>query len=250
MTKLKLKILSYNIHKGFDWNNQNYFLNEIKSFIGHVDPDIIFLQEVSGQNDTYRKKGLIDVQFEFLADSIWSQFAYAKNAHYDHGHHGNLILSKYPIVQWENLNLSTNAFEKRGLLLCQIEIASLHKKIFAGCLHLDLFHRGRQLQYEMIKNKILSLNISEQTPLIIAGDFNDWNKKASDVFENKLGMVDAYKKTHNVFAKTFPAGLPLLSLDRVYVKNCNVLDAKVWPSAEKIHFSDHLPLYCEVEIEK
>ena len=243
-----LKILSYNIHKGFDWKNQNYFLNEIKAFIQNTDADLVFLQEVTGQNDKHRKNGLVDRQFEFLADSIWSQFAYAKNAHYDDGHHGNLVLSKYPIVNWENLNLSTNAFEKRGLLVCQIEIPKLNKKIFAGCVHLDLFHRGRRLQYQMIKNKIASLNLDERTPLLIAGDFNDWNKKATEAFEDDLGMTEAYKKIHKAFARTFPAGLPFLSLDRIYVKNCKILDAKISAIPGQVHFSDHLPLYCEIEI--
>ncbi|MBC7742165.1 MAG: EEP domain-containing protein, partial [Bdellovibrionaceae bacterium] len=60
---MKLKILSYNIHKGFDWGKRNYFL-----------------QEVVGQSDKYKEKGLIDTQFEFLADSIWEHYSYARNA--------------------------------------------------------------------------------------------------------------------------------------------------------------------------
>lgn len=241
--------MSYNIHKGYDWKNQNYFLNEIKSFIRYTDADLIFLQEVMGKNDKYRQNGLIDVQFEFLADSIWSQFAYAKNAVYNHGHHGNLILSKYPILEWENINISTNRFEKRGFLLCQIEIPQANKKIFAACLHLDLFHKGRKQQYYMISHKIKSLEIADNIPLVIAGDFNDWNKKACEEFENKLGMIEVYKKKHKTLAKTYPAVLPLLCLDRIYVKNCNVLQAHICNVGEQAYFSDHLPLYCEVEIE-
>ncbi|MEK6627873.1 MAG: endonuclease/exonuclease/phosphatase family protein [Bdellovibrionota bacterium] len=246
---MTLKILSYNIHKGYDWNNKNYFLNEIKELIKDVDADLVFLQEVVGQSNKYRKYGQLDVQFEFLADSLWSQFAYAKNAVYDGGHHGNMILSKYPVTNWENLDISTNFIEKRGLLIVQIEIPNLNnKKIFAATLHLDVFHRGRKQQYQMIKNKILSLNLNDQTPLIIAGDFNDWNKKAAEVLNKELGMEEVYQKKHKTFAKTFPAGYPFLCLDRVYVKNCKVLDASIWHNSSQRHFSDHLPLFCEVEI--
>jgi endonuclease/exonuclease/phosphatase family metal-dependent hydrolase len=88
-----LKVLSYNIHKGFDWNNKNYFLKEIKDFIKTLDVDIVFLQEVVGKNTHLEKSGLIDTQFEFLADELWPHYSYAHNAVYDHGHHGNLILS-------------------------------------------------------------------------------------------------------------------------------------------------------------
>jgi endonuclease/exonuclease/phosphatase family metal-dependent hydrolase len=245
---MKLRVLSYNIHKGFDWNNRNYFLREIKELIAASEADLVFLQEVIGENKEYRESGLIDSQFEFLADSMWQHFAYAKNAVYDHGHHGNLILSKYPITGWENMNVSTNRFENRGLLISQIEIPGFKsEKFYAVCAHLDLLQRGRSLQYQMIKGKLESLNLAEDTPLIVAGDFNDWNKQATRTFEEQLGMTEAYRNLNNRFARTFPAGMPVLTLDRIYVKNLNVVESRIWRSPTGQHFSDHLPLFCEVE---
>jgi endonuclease/exonuclease/phosphatase family metal-dependent hydrolase len=242
---MKLKILSYNIHKGYDRGNKNYFLKEIKDFIKSSHADIVFLQEVVGQ---YKKKGLVDSQFEFLADSIWKHYSYAKNSLYDHGHHGNLILSKYPIESWENINITTNALEKRGFLVCKINIPhKKNKSIYVACAHLDLLHRGRKIQYQTIKKKILSLDVEDHEPLIIAGDFNDWNKKCTTVFENDLGMKEAYKMTHGKFAKTFPADFPMLTLDRIYVKNLNVTKSQILKHDHSNHFSDHLPLFCEVE---
>ncbi|MBC7742523.1 MAG: endonuclease/exonuclease/phosphatase family protein [Bdellovibrionaceae bacterium] len=245
---MKLKILSYNIHKGFDWGKRNYFLQDMKDLITSSQADIVFLQEVVGQSDKYKEKGLIDTQFEFLADSIWEHYSYARNALYDHGHHGNLILSRYPIESWENINLTTNVLEKRGLLVCKINIPHTHKNIYVACVHLDLLQRGRVIQYEMIKKKIQSLEIEDHLPLVVAGDFNDWNKKCTTVFEGELGMHEAYKTTHGRFAKTFPAGFPMLTLDRIYLRNLDVLDSKILPKPNTNHFSDHLPLFCEVEI--
>jgi endonuclease/exonuclease/phosphatase family metal-dependent hydrolase len=106
-----LKILSYNIHKGFDWNNKNYFLQEMKEFIKQSRADIVFLQEVVGKNSKYVAQGMVDSQFEFLADQLWPHFSYGHNAVYDHGHHGNLILSKFPIESFENIDLTTNHWE-------------------------------------------------------------------------------------------------------------------------------------------
>jgi len=230
---------------------QNYFLHDMRALINSAQADIVFLQEVVGQNDIYKKKGLIDAQFEFLADTVWSHYSYAKNSLYDHGHHGNLILSRYPIESWENINITTNVLEKRGLLVCKIILSALQKKyIYAACAHLDLFHSGRKVQYQIIKNKILSLDPTGQIPLVVAGDFNDWSKKAGPVFEQEMGMQEAYKKANGRFAKTFPAGLPLLSLDRIYVKNLKVVDSNILRRpAHQNHFSDHLPIYCEVEVE-
>lgn len=247
---MKLKILSYNIHKGYDWKMQNYFLHDMKELIKSSQADIVFLQEVVGKNNVYKKKGLIDSQFEFLADSVWAHYSYAKNSLYDHGHHGNLILSRYPIESWENVNLTTNLLEKRGLLICKIQIPHLiNKNVYAACVHLDLLQSGRSLQYQIIKDKILDLKLADDLPLIIAGDFNDWNKKSTTVFEKDLKMQEAYKEIHGKFAKTFPAGFPMLCLDRIYTRNLKILRSGILDrAAHQNHFSDHLPIFSEVEL--
>lgn len=250
---MKINILSYNIHKGFDWRNKNYFLKEVKEFISYSKADVVCLQEVVGKNNEYKKKGLIDSQFEYLADELWPHFSYAKNAVYDHGHHGNLILSKFPIESYENVDLSTNSFEKRGLLIAKIMLpqGSSHGDFFyLGCSHLNLFHAGRLVQYQKIKEQI-ELRNHHQTPIIIAGDFNDWNKKSAHVFEDDLQMLEVHKSTHGVFAKTFPAVRPFLCLDRIYVKNLKINGVKIFEPKQSStvleHLSDHLAIFCEVE---
>lgn len=250
---MKLKILTYNIHKGFDWRKKNYFLAEIKKLVKSSKANLVFLQEVVGENKRYKKKGLIDTQFEYIADSVWTHYSYAQNAIHDHGHHGNLILSEYPIASWKNVNITTNALEKRGLLVCKIEIpahgARKEKRfIHVICAHLDLLQRGRAKQYKMLKELVHSLDISDKDPLIVAGDFNDWNQQAHDILEQELNMVEAHKSQYGLFAKTFPAFLPLLTLDRIYVRNLKVTHSYVVSKNEKNHFSDHLPLFCEVEL--
>ncbi|MBC7458380.1 MAG: endonuclease/exonuclease/phosphatase family protein [Bdellovibrionaceae bacterium] len=245
---MQLKVLTYNIHKGFDWNKKNYFLKDIKSLIQTSHADIVLLQEVVGQNNQYKKKGLIDEQFEYLADSVWPHYSYAKNAVFDHGHHGNLILSQYPIQSWEQKNISTNSFEQRGMLFCKIQLKEKGKSVYVVCVHLDLLNRGRHKQYQMIKKYIESLNIPVSAPLILAGDFNDWNKQASSILEDEMKMTEVHKGQHGAYAKTFPAGMPMLSLDRIYVRNMQLMHSYTLPKVEGNHFSDHLPLFCEVKI--
>ena len=53
-------------------------------------------------------------QHEFIADQVWREVAYGKNAVSQHGHHGNAVLSRFPIVAHENLDISAHAFESRG----------------------------------------------------------------------------------------------------------------------------------------
>lgn len=49
MSSTSLKVLTYNIHKGFSATNLRFILHEIKSSLRHINADIVFLQEVQGE---------------------------------------------------------------------------------------------------------------------------------------------------------------------------------------------------------
>src|SRR4051812_7468381 len=99
MEKSGLRVISYNIHKGFSSGNLKFILKKMREALRFVQPDLIFLQEVLGHHEVHsrRIKDWPDQsQFEFLAHELWPHFAYGRNAVYTNGHHGNAILSKYP----------------------------------------------------------------------------------------------------------------------------------------------------------
>jgi len=96
-----LRIATYNIHKGLSSFNARLVLDEQRELIRYLHADIVFLQEVRGAHSRHSSL-FTGGQYEFLADSIWSDFAYGQNAVRSDGHHGNAILSKYPIASWEN----------------------------------------------------------------------------------------------------------------------------------------------------
>src|SRR5690349_17254196 len=101
MEKIRLRVLSYNIHKGFGPGNIKFILKKIKEALRSIHPDLVFLQEVLGHHEIHQKniKGWPEQsQFEFLAHELWPHFAYGRNAVYTNGHHGNAILSKHPIT--------------------------------------------------------------------------------------------------------------------------------------------------------
>ena len=236
--KHELKILSYNIHKGMTIGNRKWVLDNMRRFIRKTKVDIVFLQEVAGD-----KRRKIDVsQFEYLADSVWHHYAYGKNAVYDAGHHGNAILSKFPFINWFNIDISTNRFEHRGLLhgiISHQEDASMECHLL--CVHLNLFESGRRQQIQKICRYVQE-NIPEQALLIIAGDMNDWLKNASRLLTEQLSVKEAFKSFHGHYAKTFPAVFPLLSLDRIYFRNCRLLHCERLSLTNEPQLSDHLPL--------
>ena len=126
-------------------------------------------------------------QHEFLADSVWTDFAYSRDAIYDDGHHGNAILSRFPILRWDNQDISGHRFENRGLLHCEIEVPGWPQVLHCICVHLALTagHRGRQLR--QLQNRIEAL-VPRSAPLIIAGDFNDWTHQAQQGFARGLEL--------------------------------------------------------------
>ncbi len=218
-------------------------LGGMRDALKPLAPDVLCLQEVQGQ---HLKRAIAFNEFpdqpqhEWFGEYLALSSSYGANADYAHGHHGNAVLSRHPLDPKHNVNITVNQLEKRGVLHCEIHPAGWTVPLTVLCCHLNLLHRDRAKQYAAIRDYIMG-EIDADAPLVLAGDFNDWSKKASDALA-ELGLTDAYHKHHGCYAKSFPARLPVLPLDRVYMKNLTVLEARVLSGAPWSHLSDHLPL--------
>jgi endonuclease/exonuclease/phosphatase family metal-dependent hydrolase len=239
----EFRVLSYNIHKGFTSANIKFALKEIRQTIAKVQADVVFLQEVVGENSEKSKKHKnwpTMSQFEYLAGEIWPHYAYGKNAIYSSGHHGNAILSKYPITFWENVDVSHNRFEKRGLLHAIIAMPG-GEPIHVICLHFALFETWREPQLKTLCSRIDS-HVPRKSPLIIAGDFNDWREQATGGLTKRLGVIEVFNESFGSHARTFPAWLPILKLDRVYCRGLKIKEAVCFSDGPWRVLSDHAPL--------
>lgn len=243
---MRIKILSYNIHKGLSSLGTSFTLEMIREAIRKTDVDICFLQEVVGKNNNL-KLGRIENQFEYLADTVWSYFSYAKNASYPKGDHGNAILSFFPIISEHNLNLTLNRYEQRGLQHVLVKDPVTEKKVHLLNTHLNLRSRDRLIQIESIFNYIIE-NIREDDSLIMCGDFNDWNYKIHSYLVNRAGFEEAGDILGQGLRKTFPSIYPVLSLDRIYCRNVKVISSEVLSGKSWTAMSDHLPILSEVEV--
>jgi endonuclease/exonuclease/phosphatase family metal-dependent hydrolase len=243
---VKLSVLTFNIHKGFSFAQQRFTLPRMREAIRDSGADIVLLQEVVGASSHRSKVSRdlkIEAHFEFLADSIWPHFSYGKNAVYSKGHHGNAILSRWPLQDAKNHDVSNSKLQRRGLLHATIEIDSVQIHII--CLHLDLTYRGRTAQLGRLK-KLIEGSIPNEAPVIVAGDFNDWSSLISDLGP---GFLEVSKVAVGRFAKTFPSWFPILPLDRIYFRgidlrllNISRLEGPVWQG-----LSDHIPLMAVFE---
>jgi len=245
-----IKVLTVNIHKGFTFFNRKFILHELREAVRTVGADVVFLQEVTGTHARHESKVAnypVTPHYEFLADSIWPQFAYGRNAVYTNGHHGNAVLSKFPIVHYENRDVSISGPERRGLLHCVLQVPGRDTHVHAICVHLGLAESHRLKQLNMLCDMVRN-DIPPSNPVIAAGDFNDWRRRAHAVLEQGAGMHEVFVQANGKAARTFPARFPLLPLDRIYVRNAIGHAPVVLPPKPWSHLSDHAPLAAEIEI--
>jgi endonuclease/exonuclease/phosphatase family metal-dependent hydrolase len=244
-----LQVVTYNIHKGFPQFQNRVAVHELRDRLRGLSADVVFLQEVLGSHLRHQRRHHnwpTAPQYEFLADSIWNAFAYGKNAAYDEGHHGNAILSKFPIVKWDNEDVSMSRLERRGLLHCEIEVPGWDRKLHCVNVHLGLLGHWRKKQLEVLRHRI-ELLVPREDPLVIAGDFNDWRRKAAGPLVQALGMTEVFEHVHGRPARSFPAMLPLFHLDRIYVRGFRVRIAHAHRDRQWSRISDHVALSALLE---
>ena len=264
---MRIRVATYNIHKGVSAIRSEPRVHALKQAIGLFDADVVFLQEVQGKHDLNaakygaehhgHKRWPAAAQHEFLAgESRYAHAAYGMNAVYDHGHHGNALLSAFPIANTANHDVSDHAYEQRGILHCVLDTP--HCPVHCFVVHLGLFEGGRNRQTELLIAAVRQ-SAPNGEPVIIAGDFNDWRDTLSGKLRNALGVVEAFDqigsnstldelvrtlsgKAAAAPARTFPAALPFFRLDRIYVRGFRVDTAEVMHGSLWARLSDHAPI--------
>ena len=247
MKNPKLQVVTYNIHKGFSQFNQHMMVHELREQLRALAPDIVFLQEVQGMHSRHAEN--IDnwpsrAQHDFLAEDVWQSSAYGRNVIYDHGHHGNAILARFPIEHTHNQDVTHMRFERRGILHCAIQVPGLPKALHCVCTHLSLFARSRRRQLDALAGYLEDIT-DPDSPLIIAGDFNDWRNEADTLLAKRLGLCEAFggiSGSSGSPGRSYPAKLPVLRLDRIYVRGFSIERAEIHFGDPWSKISDHAAL--------
>ena len=222
--------------------------------IGHaieqLDADLVCLQEVRFANRREQARFARwpeQPQADFLAPEGYEP-VYRTNAITRHGEHGNALLSRWPVLSHQHEDMSDHRFEQRGLLHCEIAVPQWPRALHCVCVHLALTARGRGRQMERLRQRIERL-VPAEAPLIVAGDFNDWywRHRATHELAHPLNMHEVFELSGGSPARSFPAVLPLLRLDRIYVRGFRVREARVHHGKRWGRVSDHAPLTAQLE---
>ena len=231
--------VSLNIHKGLSPLNRRVIVHDIRHALHALGPELVFLQEVQDAHDRHAARFAdwpVEAQSRYLAGALWPEVHYGRNAIYADGHHGNAILSRYTVESVDNDDMSMHGFESRGLLHAVVRIGPA--PVHCLCVHLGLTQRGRTRQVEFILDTLGSRSLAGE-PVIIAGDFNDWRGRVHAAFAT-LGLHDAFVAAGSRAPRTFPARMPVLRLDRIYVRGLQVKAARVLHHLHRM--SDHIGL--------
>ena len=247
-----LRVATYNIHKGVIRDlfglRRVSSVHELRARMHELDADLIILQEVQGKNDRhanrFEDKWPGEPQEQFLARSPTLKHtfetAYGRNANYLHGHHGNALLSRFPIVRRENRDFSDHALEKRGVLHCVVRIG--RRNVHCFVIHFGLLARSRDRQADALVDWIVR-EVPRRSPLLIAGDFNDWRDRLSRRFVEALQVTEVMGS-----ARTFPALVPWLRMDRIYTRGFDLVGADVLRGPSWARLSDHAPLVADLQL--
>lgn len=243
-----LRVLSFNIHKGYGISGRRCTLDRIHALLAGTGADLVFLQEVSSRETNHPATGVLMGQIERLADATWPHHAYGRNAVRGSLHHGNLIMSRLPILDWSNVDVSQHRLEQRGILVCDLDrggtpLAPVH----CFCVHFGLTDGWRRRQVDALC-ALVRARAADGGPVVIAGDFNDWREVLTPELERRLGVRDVFLEAGTLRRATYPAARPVFSLDRIYCRGLRVVDARVLPAESWATPSDHAPIVADLEL--
>ena len=236
---LRLRVLCYNIHhaKGVDGKLD---IPRIARVILSVKPDLVALQEVD-QNTT--RSGKVNQGSE-LSRLTKMQSVFGANIKFQGGHYGNVILSRFPIVQKNNFHLPNfNSGEQRGVLESLIKFPN-EQSVYFLATHLD--HRRldkERLDSAKFINQMNSVSNSNNRPAILAGDFNDVPDSPTLKEFGKLWI-----RTNAEAAPTVPVMKPTRQIDYIMVrpKECwKVIKSRV---LDESIASDHRAILAVIEL--
>jgi len=235
-----IRVLTLNAHQGFRAGHRSDTLLGIRDALRGSGAALVFLQEIGAAGGTETAVH----QYEVLADGVWTQHAYGRNAVVSGGHHGNAILSMYPIDRWQNVDASVGAAEPRGFLHAVIDVPHGFGQLHGVCVHLALRESHRRKQVARLL-ELVAGDVPRGAPLVLAGDFNDWRGQAHRSLVRSGALTEVHSAASGRPARTFPARAPVLRLDRIYVRNLRHRPFGV-RAREWSRLSDHAPLAAEL----
>lgn len=222
-----LRLCTWNVHEcvGTDGRRD---AERVASVLGEIDADVVALQEVHADEE----RGGEHDQAAYLSRATALPGLAGPTLERRGGRYGNLLLTRLPVREDRRHDLSVPGREPRGAIEVLLEDGPA-ARLRVVATHLGLSGRERAKQARRLLG---SLPGSGET-LVVLGDWNEWAPWGA-----ALRLARARFGAHPS-PPTFPAGRPILALDRVWVRpRAHLLDVRTHRTDRARRASDHLPL--------
>jgi endonuclease/exonuclease/phosphatase family metal-dependent hydrolase len=232
-----VRVATYNIHRGRGLDGRTK-LDRIVSVLATIDADVIALQEVVGASPL--KAG----QAAELGAALGMGWVMAPTRHLRTALFGNVVLSRFPVKQHLQYDVTWKTCEHRGVQRVDVALDD-------DTLHVYNVHLGTSLlerRYQAAKVASIVHDRRVAGPKIVLGDFNEWARgMARDILAERLQSIDLSK--HLSRRRTYPGFFPVLHLDHIYYEGkVEVLKVSLPRDRMALIASDHLPLVADLRI--
>lgn len=247
---MNIRVVTYNIHKCIGGVDRRFDLARVVDVIDHYQPDLILLQEVA----RFSRESSGVLQADILGDALQLPHRiWIPNVRVQHARgYGNAILSRWPISDAHNINLTIGPKKRRSALYSKVRISMPAKsgaRVQTRTFHLFNLHLGlsgieRRMQLKKLLAHAHFDRISRSSPVVVAGDLNDvWGTLGRQVMR-PAGFRGTDRKP-----RTFPAYAPVRPLDSLYVRGeieiASLMSSRLALARQA---SDHLPLVADLTL--
>ncbi len=228
----RLRVASYNVHRavGIDRRRDP---DRVAAVIAELDADVIGLQEVDWHHDQDHKES----PFEHLSHMPGYRAVPGPNIRDHRGHYGNLLLTRAPVHQVRQVDLSESRCEPRGAIDVDLGVHGSRLRVIVTHLGLGLRERWRQA----LRLRDVILDQPQQATLLL-GDFNDW-LPGRPTLRPLLKLCGA-----TASPPSYPSFWPFLALDHIHTCALPLpLGIRTHTSRNARRASDHLPIIADID---
>lgn len=230
----RVRVVTYNIHHGADADD-HVDVARLAGAIAELRADVVCLQEV---DKGVRRSGGQDLPAE-LARRLGMFVVFGKNIDYQGGDYGNAILSRWPVLESDNLHYRMlRPDEQRGLLIARLDAP--FGPLAVGCTHIDY----RPDDAERVANGDEILAAAERLD-VLGGDFNDVPVSRVHGALAKA-FVDCWQAVGVGDGATYPVAEPKKRIDWLLVRRGGAW-SPVAASVPASAASDHRPLVVDLQ---